>query len=42
MTGYSEKCLAAGMDGYVSKPFTIKTLVARLDSLSFSELGNKA
>ncbi len=42
MKGYSEKCLATGMDGYVSKPFTIKTLVARLDSLSFPELGNKA
>ncbi|MFA6499365.1 MAG: response regulator, partial [Desulfurivibrionaceae bacterium] len=42
MKGYSEKCLAAGMDGYVSKPFTIKTLVERLDSLSFPEIGNNA
>ncbi len=40
MKGYSEKCLAAGMDGYVSKPFTIKTLVERLDSLSFPKLGD--
>jgi len=42
MKGYSEQCLAAGMDGYVSKPFTIKTLVERLDTLSFPEPGNNA
>ena len=37
MKGYSEKCLDAGMDGYVSKPFTITQLVERLHSLSFPE-----
>jgi len=42
MKGYSEKCLVAGMDGYVSKPFTIKTLVERLNSLSVPNLGNSA
>jgi signal transduction histidine kinase/DNA-binding response OmpR family regulator len=38
MKGYNEKCLAAGMDGYVSKPFTIKTIAEQLDSL----FGNNA
>jgi signal transduction histidine kinase/DNA-binding response OmpR family regulator len=42
MKGYSEQCLAAGMDGYVSKPFTIKTLAERLHTLSFPDLGNNA
>ncbi len=42
MKGYSEKCLAAGMDGYVSKPFTIKTLVERLNTPSLPDLGNSA
>jgi len=42
MKGYSEKCLAAGMDGYVSKPFTSITLAEQLDSLSFPERGNNA
>ena len=42
MKGYSEKCLAAGMDGYVSKPFTIKTLLARLDPIFPPGSGNNA
>jgi len=42
MKGYSEKCLAAGMDGYVSKPFTIKTLTERLTTLSFPDFRNNA
>jgi len=42
MKGYSEKCLAAGMDGYVSKPFTIKTLTERLTTLAGPDLRNNA
>jgi len=34
MKGYNEKCLEAGMDGYVTKPFNIKNLVELLHSLS--------
>ncbi|MDG4475535.1 response regulator [Thiovibrio frasassiensis] len=39
MKGYSEKCLAAGMDDYVSKPFTIASLMERLDHFSFPQSG---
>ena len=42
MKGYSEQCLAAGMDGYVSKPFTIKTLAKHLHAFSFPEIGHNA
>ncbi|MBU4034724.1 MAG: response regulator, partial [Proteobacteria bacterium] len=40
MKGYSEKCLEAGMDGYVSKPFNIKNLVEQLHGLSLSDRQN--
>ncbi|MBN2705036.1 MAG: response regulator [Deltaproteobacteria bacterium] len=33
MKGYQEKCLAAGMDAYLSKPFNEGQLVALLDDL---------
>ena len=31
MKGDREKCLAVGMDGYVSKPVKSKTLFAEID-----------
>ena len=33
MKGDKEKCLKAGMDAYVSKPFTSKDLIAALEGL---------
>jgi CheY-like chemotaxis protein len=33
MKGYEEQCLAAGMDGYVSKPIRIEQLLATIDSV---------
>jgi PAS domain S-box-containing protein len=34
MKGTSERCLAAGMDGYVSKPLQVSELVRTLDALT--------
>jgi two-component system sensor histidine kinase/response regulator len=31
MTGDEERCLAAGMDGYVSKPFHVEEVFAAID-----------
>jgi two-component system, sensor histidine kinase and response regulator len=31
--GDEERCLAAGMDGYVSKPIQVERLVATIDSV---------
>ena len=31
MKGDEERCLAAGMDGYVSKPFHVDALIAVMD-----------
>ena len=33
MKGDEERCLAAGMDGYVSKPIQVEQLFAKIDSL---------
>jgi two-component system sensor histidine kinase/response regulator len=33
MKGDEERCLAAGMDGYVSKPIQVERLVATIDSV---------
>jgi len=33
MKGDEERCRAAGMDGYVSKPFQIEQLLAAIDGL---------
>ena len=33
MKGDEERCLAAGMDGYVSKPIQVEQLVATIDSV---------
>jgi two-component system, sensor histidine kinase and response regulator len=33
MVGDKERCLAAGMDGYVSKPIQTKELFAAIDEL---------
>ncbi len=33
MKGDRERCLAAGMDGYIAKPITLKTLLAAISSL---------
>ena len=33
MKGDEERCLAAGMDGYVSKPIQIEQLFAAIDSV---------
>jgi CheY-like chemotaxis protein len=33
MKGDEERCLAAGMDGYVSKPIQVELLVATMDSV---------
>ncbi|MBU2537929.1 MAG: response regulator [Proteobacteria bacterium] len=41
MKGYSEKCLEAGMDGYVTKPFNIKNLVEQLHLLSLPDRQKK-
>ncbi|EKD40694.1 MAG: hypothetical protein ACD_74C00242G0001 [uncultured bacterium] len=41
MKGYREKCLAAGMDGYVSKPFNIKKLADLLHDITPHPLRDK-
>jgi CheY-like chemotaxis protein len=33
MKGNEERCLAAGMDGYVSKPFQLEQVLAAIDRL---------
>jgi two-component system, sensor histidine kinase and response regulator len=33
MKGDEERCLAAGMDGYVSKPIQVERLFATIESL---------
>jgi CheY-like chemotaxis protein len=37
MKGDEERCLAAGMDGYVAKPFQTKRLFATIDSVTSHE-----
>ena len=34
MTGDRERCLAAGMDGYVTKPVNRETLIAEVERLA--------
>jgi CheY-like chemotaxis protein len=34
MRGDQERCLAAGMDGYISKPIRVKELIALLERFS--------
>jgi CheY-like chemotaxis protein len=41
LTGYREKCLAAGMDGYVTKPIQAATMFAEVDRV-MNELSNAA
>jgi len=31
MKGDDERCLAAGMDGYVAKPFQVEEVIAAID-----------
>ena len=38
MKGDEEKCLAAGMDGYVTKPVTTEQLVTALDALGIGDV----
>jgi two-component system, sensor histidine kinase and response regulator len=40
MKGDEERCLAAGMDGYVSKPFQVEQLLATIDRVLMTSLPN--
>jgi len=40
MKGDSERCLAAGMDGYASKPFKADELIATIESLVAASEGD--
>jgi CheY-like chemotaxis protein len=38
MEGDRERCLAAGMDGYVSKPFNLSELLKTISELTASSM----
>jgi len=42
MKGYREQCLAAGMDGYVTKPINAATLFATMDELLAADGGEQS